>query len=790
MNLGHRTVFFKRMTILVLFCMVSFFVPLAGMDAYAQTQGKITIIAHAGLDNLCKTGAWLPVKVTVENTGTDVEARVQAAYKNDMSGNTVYGVDISLPATSRKEFFIYVFPDGSMRNFTVSVLDGKKVLAKTNLNLNCMFDQEQFYGVVADTPSTFTILNGVAPLISQVQTAQLNIADLPDQEQGWEAMDVLVISNMDTGMLSAEQKQAMKLWLAKGGKLFVTGGIHWQATAAGLDGILPIKLTSTKNVAGLSALATYAKDSTLAEQEVVLATGEVAEGASVLVEQNGIPLLVEKQIGFGKVYFLAADPGMQPLSGWGGMYSIYEHLLSFKSPRPIWADGYWDSYQVNDALSALPELALPSFFYICCWLGLYVFAIGPVNYFVLRRLKRPELAWITIPVMVILFTGLAYLSGYAYRGTRPILNRLMLAQGWEGVDQTQVSAVVGVYSPSRTSYTVETQEQFMLRPMQGTGGDLQGNNSWLSLKNQTGTTLPDMRVDIGGMQTVGANGFMPALTFQNDLTLTLGNHIPTITGTIENTGSYTIQDAFLVTPSGWNSLGDLKPNESIKVDFTLVNNATTTSTSQYSIISTLGMDPYLYSNNEPDQRRRASFFQANTTTSNSTIYVNSGFYIMGWVDQISTPAGLQDQRQEAIDTMLFFEKLTPNIKTEPGQLILTSSIYSWESSLGDTITTPYYNMTNNGYTMRFQPSQTVRFREVESLMLNIESTVTPDKVQASLWNFENRTWDLIPLVYISTDVPDAWQYVGMDGEIRLNIKGDPNDYIEITAVNFTIVVNP
>ena len=92
--------------------------------------------------------------------------------------------------------------------------------------------------------------------------------------------------------------------------------------------------------------------------------------------------------------------------------------------------------------------------------------------------------------------------------------------------------------------------------------------------------------------------------------------------------------------------------------------------------------------------------------------------------------------------------------------------------------------------MRFQPTQAVRFRTVESLALNIEGSVTPDKIQASLWNFETQTWTLIPLTFYSTDVTDPWQYVGMDGEIRINLSGDPNDYVEITAVNFTLTVQP
>ncbi len=791
MKLQRRMGFYKKVIALVLFCAVSFSPAFDG-TVKAQSQGTVTLTVQAGLDGFCKSNLWFPIRVTVENTGADVNARVQASYKNDMNGQTTYGQDISLPATSRKEFFIYIHPDGTMRNFVVSVLDGNKTLEKKNLNMNCTYDPVTFFGVIADQPSTFTILNDVRPLMGLTRVGQLRIEDLPDQAQGWDALDALVISNVDTGTLDAGQKQAMQLWLARGGKLFVTGGAHWQATSAGLGEILPVKLTSTKNVTGLSALGTYAKDLTMEEQGAILAAGQLQDDANVLVKQDGVPLLVEKQVGFGKVYFLAADPGLQPLIGWNGMKGIYDHLLGFKSPRPVWADASWDSYQVNDALAALPELALPAFGYICCWLGLYVFVIGPLNYFVLRRFKRTELAWITIPVLVVLFTGLAYVSGFAYRGTRPILNRIMLMQGWDGVDRAQANALVGVYSPSRTAYTVETQEQFMLYPLSSVGGNLQGNDNWLSVKNDAGTILPDMRVEIGGMQSVGTSGSLPALTIQHDLTVTLGNKVPKLTGTITNTGNTTINDAVIVTPSGWRTLGDIPPNGTKKVDFLLENNSSTTETSQYAVQSTLGMNysSYGYSNEDPEQRRRSAFFMANTGTSSGNIHVNAGIYLMGWINDLPVPTGLQGKKSETMDTVLVFEKLDPAVKKERGAIRLTSSIYNWESSLGDTITTSYYNLSNDGYTLRFQPGLPVHFSSVDSLILDVHATSTPDKIQVSIWNFETNSWTSVPLVFYSASVTDAWQYVGMDGEIRLNIKGTPNDYADITGVDFTLMVQP
>ncbi len=260
MDIRQKASLFKKIFFFAMLCVL--FAPLsAAKEVRAQANEAITIKADAGLDDLCKKDEWLPVHIIVENTGADVNARVQTSYKNNVGGQTVDGVDISLPSTSRKEFFLYVTPEGLMRTFSVSVLDGNKVLAKENININCTSDETTLFGVVTDNPSNFAMLNNVRPLTGFTRTAQLNISDLPDQAQGWGMLDALVISNVDTGTLSPEQKKSLKLWVANGGKLFVTGGIQWQNTTAGLNDLLPIKLASTQNMTGLSALSAYAMDS-------------------------------------------------------------------------------------------------------------------------------------------------------------------------------------------------------------------------------------------------------------------------------------------------------------------------------------------------------------------------------------------------------------------------------------------------------------------------------------------------------------------------------------------------
>ena len=304
-------------------------------------------------------------------------------------------------------------------------------------------------------------------------------------------------------------------------------------------------------------------------------------------------------------------------------------------------------------------------------------------------------------------------------------------------------------------------------------------------------SLPNVRVEIGGMQSLGMEGSLPSLAtpaIQHNLTLNLSDSTPILKGSITNTSNYTLRDAALVTQSGWNIIGDIAPNESRDISTTLINNSNSTSISQYSILSTLGFDTY---SDDIDKRRHASFFQAVTTSTNSVVNINSGVYLMGWMDnEIPAPVGLQDQDANAADTLLYFEKLTPAINIEKGLMMLTSSIYSWESSLGDTITTSYYNISEGGYVIRFQPSLPVHFSKVDSLTLSIGSNTTPEKIQTSLWNTQTKTWTSIIQDFNNISVPEAWQYIGMDGEILMNINADPNDYVEITSVDFILMVQP
>ena len=552
-----------------------------GSDAikqvYAQDQGDVSLTVRAGFDGYCKEGYWFPVRVEVQNSGPDLNAMVQVTYKNGSGGNSATSMELALPSTSHKEVVLYVFPQGSMRDMKVSLLVGRRTVGETSISVKCLGEENLLFGVLSGTPSTYDVLNDVKPLKGFARVAQLKLSDLPDRGQALASLDALVVSNTDTATLSMEQEKALELWISGGGKLLVIGGANWQPTTAGIQEFVPVEIQSTQNVTSLSELQSYLSDSNPLELGAITAVGKLREGADVLVKQNGVPILIQKQMGFGKVYFLAVDPGLRPLSDWGGMKSFYDLLLGNKPPLPAWMTGNYVGYNTNQALGALDELGVPSTIYVCSLLALYVLIIGPINYLVLRFAKRREMAWVSIPVLVILFSCISYGFGFLYRGGTPILNRLVMVQAWDGVENAQVHALTGIYSPSRAKYNLQAGDQFMPKPFEGDNGDLQENKDWNITQTDADMVMPNVGVEIGGMKVVDLSGSIPALPIEHNLVLVTGNQVPDLIGEITNRSEYTLKDAGIVTPVNWRSLGDFKPGETKKIDFSLFGNSNTQS---------------------------------------------------------------------------------------------------------------------------------------------------------------------------------------------------------------------
>ena len=760
-----------------------------GTAVHAQGQATIQMKVEAGVGGFCRQLGWIPVRVQVENTGQDLEAEVRVTVKDGVN-TLAYLSRVSLPSSSRKQVTLYVkATSSSYQALSTSLIDGQKTLSSTTSKLNCQPPQTLFVGTILDAGRELKGLTNMPILAGTVRYSELRLDELPERAEGWNALDALVLSGVDTGALNREQRGALREWVTRGGRLLVIGGPKWQAVGAGIEDLLPIQAQGTAQVDGLSALSHYLRAPDPLDGGTTLSVGTLREGANVLTAQNGVPLLVEGRLGFGKVFYLAADPDLQPLADWNGMQDLYGALLTPKFSQPNWQVPYWDTYQADEALSMFEGLEVPSVLYIICWMVFYILLVGPVSYLVLKRMKRNHLAWVTAPGLAIAFTVIAYTAGGLYRGASPILNRLAVVQAWEGQDQAQVRALVGLYSPNRATYTLQADDNLLLSPLDNTA-------SWTQVQDARGSQITEVRLEASGMKSFVAEGLTAALPISHDLVVQVSDKRPTLTGTVTNNSQVTLKDVSVFSQGYFRRLGELGPGKTIKVNLLMENGAR----SALDGVAASYITGIPSNSEEIADLRRMSFLQtllpssgysiANGIAYDTGINANWGVYLMGWIDEPVASTSLTGKSARTIDTTLYVLSLTPTVEFSGGPWRITNGLFAWEASnpnvspWGDT---PF---SSGQYELRFRPAIPLHYGSVESLSLQLDYSNFSYKTNVQVWDFAASQWfEINDAQEGRLDLPDPDRFLGPGSEIRLRMSGD-TDYAEVLKSHFTLVVRP
>ena len=786
--------------------------PLATQAAPTAQAAPITLTARAGFDGYYKDQRWLPIRITVANDGPDAGGTLRVVAPRFNSADLVVTRAIELPTRSRREIYLYIPTEGYISSLKVSLFSANnKEIASATARLAQTNGGDLLYGVVAGSPSAFeSVMGNIDPLNGQAYVARLELEDLPPVTYAWHALDVLVMSDVDTGALTPEQRAALAGWVSAGGRLIVAGGPTWQKTAAGLADLLPLLPNAATTLPGVSSLAAFTSaDSPLGP--AVVATGALTPDAVTLVSEGDVPLVVIRRSGFGQVAFLALDPAFDPLRNWAGAEGLFRNLLTGTGQLPNWAGGMRNWYSARDAINALPGLDFPSVFQICGFLGLYLIAVGPVNYLVLRRLKRRELAWLTIPALVLVFSLGAYLAGYQLRGGQASLHRLAVIQVWPDSEFARVEGVVGLFSPRRSQYDLSFGAGFLARPMPVDAYN--GPASSFTVEQADQTYIRSIRLEVGAVEPFVVQGQVPAPSFTSDLVLNVSTATPMLIGTVTNNSSLTLVDAVILGPGGVQRIGELAPGASVNLTLPLSDTHASPAPAN-EVLPALGVQaplgagiyypPSNYDStiddilgntnyyNDREQFRRYSLLSALIDSYGGSVR-GSGVYLAGWTSESPLPIDVVGRPFDTLDRSLYLVALTPRLEVSSGQVVIPPGLMQWLAlnPSPSSTPTPYdmYLYQGNVYDLRFVPTQLVPFREVVALEMHLTSygLTGAATVEVALWDFTENVWVTLPAPqWGDTDLQAPARFVGPSGEIQTRISNSSQIQVSVERLDFTL----
>ncbi len=528
------------------------------VSAQAQSPA-LAISVDAGFDGYAKQNVWMPITVHAENNGSPLsgEIRARASYPGE-----TYAVSLNLPAQSQKTVTILVPYHG---DYTVKFVtdDGetrfKKVVSPRNIA-----PYDYFVGIIADSRDVLNFLAGLQSSAgSPVSLAHLQLNDLPAQVGGLAAFDVLIFNNVDTGALSAGQIATISEWVAAGGRLVVGGGPNAGLTVNGLQSLLPASNFVLKTVPTLDNLQNLGGRPIPNEGPFSAAVPQSVSGNVDLYEQD-MPFLVRQSLGEGQVVYFALDFSLAPMDGWAGNENFWRQVLKPMESHPPFYVGYEAPRAINDYLAAIEGSGLPSPLFFTGFLCLYFLFLVPLNYWMLKRFKRREWAWLTIPALIVLFTLVGYVGGFRARGKNSILRQLSVVWQQNGASAAEETAYLGLYAPVRDHFDIVFDDVALVQPNEG-GNGYRGIKANVSAPTTifygSRTELRNLWTDIGSMSTIVAQRRTSVAPIELQLALSGDRKSPQLNGTIINRSPHTFTAVALFVGNYGTRLGSLPPGE-------------------------------------------------------------------------------------------------------------------------------------------------------------------------------------------------------------------------------------
>lgn len=534
----------------------------------------VRIVATPNFGGNYDPDQWVPITVALANDGPGVSGEVVAEVPG-ADPPLRFTQRIELPTRSQKVLTLYAQVPPRAGTASIRFEAGKESVPAAPVTLRELRSGQGLVGVIVDDAAlgaelTRAIVGAYGS--ATFETVTVAPDEIPGNTFGLGSFSALVVGDASTGRWSAEQRAAVAGWVARGGQLVAAGGPNWRKTGEGLGELPPLRPTDSRTVAGLPGLAALGAGNGPSGQAVV-ATGDLLAGATRLADQDGASLVATRGWGRGTVTSLAFDPGTSALSGWGGANAFWRKL-ALDTPRPAalqepFSGGY-NSYsgsaQVANVLRDIPGLALPPTWLLGLVLLLFIIAIGPANYLVLRAFDRRELAWVTIPVLTLLFAGAIYVVGAATKGRSVVLNSVSVVRVSPGARSAEVAAFYGIFTPTRGVRDIALSGEALVLPFSPNGlGDNKDLGGDVRFEQGAGSAARGASFAQWTQRTIAAQGVVdPAAVI---LDVELRREGQKVVGTVTNRSQSAVEDALLVYDGAYQSIGSLAPGAGVAVDW-------------------------------------------------------------------------------------------------------------------------------------------------------------------------------------------------------------------------------
>jgi hypothetical protein len=526
-----------------------------------------------------------PIRVTIQNLGLPTRGTIRVHPGTDMLDNRTYSFPVDLPSGTIKVITAYPVMPPYTSGVTVE-FDGSPRIRPVQVPVVPNYEgfRQIQVGYIGDDDGCLGPLRRFGGDKSAgYDSSDIHFLDCYckpenalDRAPGYDSLQVLVLGE-GAERLTDAQWAAIEQWAVDGGCVLFAGGAGSVAylNSPGASPMSPLSAaqettTGSLNIPGIYVLAKQAR--------VALISGATRPGTYTRRDATGQPVYWRRRYGQGTVALLAVNPFADPIRGDLSAGALLSAVTlgtrvtdggGYSEEDDEYQSGPSKSYsaatsRVNPFKVQLPPTSTVAMILVC-----YIVLAVPVTFFVLRKLGRLELAWVTTPILSIvfafafyLFTAQLYKAGLSRRAT----GTLAIAAGRP---LAAFSGSSDLFFPRGGSYELAIPNGWEMENMgasdYGGGGGSDNLSPLDTIDTRDGIVAPAFAVTnlafrrISYSQAVNLNGTIAgSLRRAPDARGRMS-----YSGTITNTTSVKLSQL----TAGTTQLGSLAPGETRSVNF-------------------------------------------------------------------------------------------------------------------------------------------------------------------------------------------------------------------------------
>jgi hypothetical protein len=425
-----------------------------------RAASSVDIEARALVGGRYEVGGWMAIAVTLVNDGEPTQGDLAAATEEGAVQRFV-----EMPAGARKVVMLYARPEAFQRRITVQYREPNGTV-EAFVEVRVLEQSSSQFAIVGDGGGNLRPQLDAGDDLSLPSPLAMTVADIPERSEPLDGLSAIVWAD-DSSALSEAQRRAMERWIAGGGQLVIVGGPDWQARTAGFTDVLPLDDLTALDGVPHASLASWAGAEAPPAETATISTGALRDDARALIRSDDDTILASmRAVGAGRVILLGSDLASDAYRGWEGSPRLWARLL----PTGAMLEQFFGGFPVaeeaansmSSALGNLPSLEVPPAELLLVVIVAYILLIGPISYVVLRRMDRRELAWVTAPLLVVLFTACSFGIGTSLKGSDVIINQISLIRTSSAGGSATVESYAGIFSPDRSTYDLSVEADALM----------------------------------------------------------------------------------------------------------------------------------------------------------------------------------------------------------------------------------------------------------------------------------------------------------------------------------------